>query len=204
MAKAVSFKFAAGEQAKFGQLLSELESAEGFSAERAIVWAGRKFVRSLVAKTPKSNGKVAWVEVSTLPPEVRADFVSAGIISSGQRWVKAKAIGWMDYKVRGRGFAKSGWVKAISKLGGPKVAGVGKGSYDASDFIDRRKASNPFVEMADSVPYIVQLDDGTNPNNVPFSPTGAAKILDTAMIKTNKQLEWFLTKVSREEARKWG
>lgn len=103
-------------------------------------------------------------------------------------------------KRRGRGFAKSGWVKALRGLGlstGATLIRGGKGvGLRFGDFKDGRQNVMPFVEVANQVPYITQLDTGSS-KNPPYH------ILSLATNDTMRKMERILNRMSTRMARRW-
>jgi hypothetical protein len=204
MGDAVTFDIDPQTTAAFSSLMKATEVELGKSAPNTVAFAARKFVRSAIAATPVARkGGVRWVYLPKLTRAMRDGLELVGKIAPGQTWAKAKDIGFSQWRTRGRYFAKSGWVKGARRFGGKRVPKTGRGSYAFSDLVDRRKASVPYVEIADQVPYIAELDAGTNPNRRPFALQTPQRILNTAFIKTANQLSWYLEKQARAAAARW-
>jgi len=93
---------------------------------------------------------------------------------------------------RGRGFAKSGWLKALRQLGvKPKVPFDqfgGKAADRLSDFVDGLEKDEPFTELVNQIPYIEEI--------------GGA-ILELAISDTNAKLAVRLTRMSRRLGGTW-
>jgi len=101
---------------------------------------------------------------------------------------------------KGRGFAKSGWVKALMGLG---VAVRSRYHYGGKRrwaefgiFKDGRNQALPFVEVGNTVPYIEKLNrEGGN--------RGAPRFFQRAFAMTILQMERTLTRMARKQARLW-
>ncbi len=69
--------------------------------------------------------------------------------------------------IKNRGFAKQAWIWVARALGAqpredyPGGANIANLYYDT---VDRRNAETPYIEVANSIPYIVELDQGSRLN----------------------------------------
>ena len=94
--------------------------------------------------------------------------------------------------VRGRGFAKAGWLKSLRELGVTPKAEFDKQGGEAaerlSDFVDGLDDDQPFTELINQVPFIEEI--------------GGA-VLELAIADTSAKLAKRLTKMSRRVGGAW-
>jgi len=97
------------------------------------------------------------------------------------------------------GFAKSGWVLALQKLGLSTGSGFIKGKglgLKFGDFKDKRKQRIPSIEVANQIPFIEELDSGSAKNP-------AHHIMFRAMDKTQRDMERRLSRMAERMAKRW-
>jgi hypothetical protein len=95
-------------------------------------------------------------------------------------------------RVRGKGFAKSGWILPMKKLGMKVIArhgtrGGGKGPT-MGDYVKRGNKKKLRIEVANQVPYIQDLDIGSSQNKAYHISQKALDATNHAMGKTIKRL----------------
>jgi len=205
MADAITMEFTAASQKQFANAIRMVQDELGTksSSKRVVNFSAKQFMRSAVPKTPMARSNfVKWFEVNELPKATKQRLLRENVITASDEWVNARKAG-LTFTRRGRGYARSGWVRGGKKFG-KRVMNVGPGSFAASEVIDRRQRAIPYVEIANQVPFIDELDDGTNPRNVPYAAKSPAYILSKSQIAAAKSMMWYLERRARRARSKWG
>jgi hypothetical protein len=185
-------------RARLARALTGIEKLSGREAPIIVRNASRDFCRGAMRATPIAprTRSTVWKMVRDKSGKPvphpdgtdRALFVNVG--ASGR------------YRIRGRGFAKAGWVKAMTRLGMKmKTTYHTTGGQQAARFCDfsaNLKASQPWTEIANMVPYIETLDHG-GPHN-PASHI-KAKGLAYAIRTSEKGLVTLFYKMQKRWAR---
>ena len=103
-------------------------------------------------------------------------------------------------RVRGKGFAKSGWAKAMLSLGmvirSQHHRRGGRHGLAMGDFRKYTRRNEAGIEIANQVPYIEELDRGSAQNP-------AYHILQKSLAQVNTQMEKSLRKLAKRRRRKW-
>lgn len=192
---------------QFGALMDEMQKLTKREMPIVVRNVGRDFCRAAMKYTPLArrlteadfqagDGYVIRIKHRSTGKTVsfigtKAEFMAA---------TKAKGSSPGQYP-QGRGYARIGWLLALIELGVTITLKIGKAPSvkaitETGDFVDGLKASSPFVEIANQVPYIEKLDrggPGMNPHNI-----HARGMADTA-----RKMEETLTKLSQKMAEKW-
>ena len=103
-------------------------------------------------------------------------------------------------RVRGKGFAKSGWIKPMRGLGMVVKSKAGdrggKKGPEMGDYKSRKSLLSASIEVANQVPYIEELDRGSSQN-------GAFHIMQKSIDATNAKTKKTLGRLADRRKQKW-
>lgn len=182
------------------------------------------YTRKLTARVAKSVPDVVtdvakwWlmnaIQVTPIEPDKEKPY--AAVHGAVLGWLREDLPHWLYRRgmaatkpVRGRGYAKSGWKRALNALGAGGGGNLGPGGY-----ADMRRAAAPAFAAWNDVPYIETLDRGGVLPDFPASNTGReehpelgthnvapANILSRATSKSTRRLEIQLNKIALQALR---
>jgi hypothetical protein len=161
---------------KFNSLLLEMQQVTKAEMPKIIRNATRDYIFKAIEATPLSEKTVNVIPIKT---------------AGGKVYFKRST---KSIPIKGRGFARACWVKALEGVGlKPKTNWHLKSKKKAILFGDAKmRERDEYIEFefANQCPYIEDLDR-------------RSRIAQQAMNETNKKMEQILTKLSLKMASKW-
>ena len=152
----VNIKFDQVSEKHMNNLIKEMIRFTGAEAKKVVRNVGRDFTKIVTSKTPQSRKK------RTIRFFRHRD--SSGNFKEPASWYKRRKRG-IRITLKGRGYAKAGWIKAFRGLNITKKAGIERlakkqsgSAAKFSHFVDGLNKKKPFVEIGNKIPYIAKLD----------------------------------------------
>ena len=186
---------------RFARNVEKITAMTTLEMKDIVSYNGKQFIKRAIKFTPlMRKNQPRWIPVSSFDPATRSTFISAGIISADSKWIKASALGLTPYTPKGRGFARSGWLKAaqgLKAMNANYTQYMGKYSRSFGLFRDELKRMVPRVTVGNKIPFIEDLDRGSTTNRE------AAHILARAMAKTNRDMQRKIEYYKRKNSMLW-
>ena len=159
----VDFRLDEADQARFGQLIREMERTTTYDVGKLVgLWGYRWTKQAEKHTTIMRKNQPRYIKTASLSPATRATLVSIGVISADATAVKASAVGLKPFVPQGRGFAKAGWYKAQAGLGNPpsNKYNTPGGQWSQVGILNDQSKTKLWVEVGSRVPYINTIDQG--------------------------------------------
>ena len=198
-------KWDAKQERRFAGLLREMSAVTRREMPTVIRNAGRDYCRAALRFTPLSHPRYSEADFRQdggflVTTRHRHTNRVVSFIGTRQQLMEQGMVKPGD-PIRGRGFARVGWLLGLLRLGVNIRFRTGKTPSIKSitgtgDFVDGRRRASPYVEIANQVPYIEKLDRGelgSTPHN----------IMARAMNATAMKMEQILTRLSSRMAARW-